>query len=145
VPTASSGERLRRASWGALDAAYSSARDLLTNELCCIKKVENALQSRGIAKRTLRELIFLRHFLNHENVRCRRAAGARLRASRATLDYASHTRDATAGFGLPRCLHGVGADGDGPGVRHQVPAGTSAAARAPAHARGPFSHSAHSF
>lgn len=44
-----------------------SAVDLEHNELCAIKKITNTLEHRSLAKRTLRELKFLRLF-NHENV-----------------------------------------------------------------------------
>ena len=45
-----------------------SAHDLKRGGLCAIKKVENVFEHRGIAKRTLRELILLRHLGNHENI-----------------------------------------------------------------------------
>lgn len=45
----------------------SSALDLKTSGLCAIKKIEKAFASRSVAKRTFRELRFLRLF-RHENV-----------------------------------------------------------------------------
>ncbi len=44
-----------------------SAQDLKNNQLVAIKKIENVFDHRSLAKRTLRELKFCRHF-QHENI-----------------------------------------------------------------------------
>lgn len=45
-----------------------SALDTKTNRLVAIKKIENILEHKTVTKRTLREIILLRMFHDHENV-----------------------------------------------------------------------------
>ena len=45
-----------------------SALDTKTNRLVAIKKIENILEHKTVMKRTLREIILLRLFREHENV-----------------------------------------------------------------------------
>jgi serine/threonine protein kinase len=46
----------------------SSAHDHSTGELVAIKKIENILEHKTVTKRTLREIVLLRLFREHENI-----------------------------------------------------------------------------
>ena len=48
----------------------SSAKNLSTNTNVAIKKVQNVFQKAILAKRALREIKLLLHFVGHENITC---------------------------------------------------------------------------
>jgi hypothetical protein len=56
----------------------SSAIDRSTGHVVALKKIDNILEHRTVTKRTLREIMFLRIFSGHENVRetCGEEAGS---------------------------------------------------------------------
>ncbi|WRT68130.1 uncharacterized protein IL334_005105 [Kwoniella shivajii] len=48
----------------------SSAKNVVTNETCAVKKVTNVFQKKILTKRCLRELRLLHHFRGHKNITC---------------------------------------------------------------------------